>query len=323
MATAMNDDQLEFDLGEGEKAATVTLGDGEEGDGAKDESEAPAKEATAAPKQEEPGASHADELGSVNEAVQKRIAKLTAKMREAERREQAALEYAKGLQAQTQDLQQRLVHTDYSRLNEAKARLETQQTALRQIIAKAREEGDLNTEIEAQERLTALLQEKGQVAQWLQQQDQARQQQPQQSDPAAAPARGRPQPPAAAPAKPDERAEEWAAQNKWFGQNRVMTYAAWGIHQDLVENEGVDPTSDEYYTELDRRIRDEFPKHFAGEQSSNQPTRQQRPAPAVAPAARSSGINSARRTVRLSPSQVAIAKKLGVPLEEYAKYVKE
>jgi phage I-like protein len=96
-----------------------------------------------------------------------------------------------------------------------------------------------------------------------------------------------------------------------------MTYAAWGIHQTLVEQEGVDPNSEEYYTELDRRVRDTFPSKFKEE------SRQQRSAPAVAPAARSSGINSARRTVRLSPSQVAIAKKLGVPLEEYAKYVKE
>jgi hypothetical protein len=103
----------------------------------------------------------------------------------------------------------------------------------------------------------------------------------------------------------------------------MLTYAAWGIHQELIEKEGVDPQSSEYYTELDRRLRDEFPKKFAGEQSSNQSSRQQRSAPAVAPASRSSGINSARRTVRLSPSQVAIAKKLGVPLEEYAKYVKE
>ena len=220
-----------------------------------------------------------------------------------------ALPISRGLQSQTQELQQRLVHTDYSRLNEAKVRLETQQTQLRQIIAKAREEGDLNTEIEAQERLTGLLQEKGQVSQWLQQQEQARQRQQEQPAPQQVQQRQQPKP-------PDERAETWAAKNEWFGQNRVMTYAAWGIHQDLIEKEGVDPASDEYYTELDRRIREEFPKNFASEQSQNQTNRQQRPAPAVAPASRSSGINSARRTVRLSPSQVAIAKKLGVPLEE-------
>lgn len=313
MATAMNDDQLEFDLGEDEKSATVTVSD---------EQEKP-EQASAAPVQEEQEQSsqqtHADELGAVNDAVQKRISKLTARMREAERREQAALEYAKGLQSQAQSLQQKLINTDYSRLNEAKTRMETQQTALRQIIQKAREEGDITTEIEAQERLTALLQEKNQVSQWLHQQQEAVRQPEQTYAPAQAPAPA----PRQQPAAPDPRAEEWAARNEWFGQNRVMTYAAWGIHQDLIEREGIDPNSDEYYTELDRRIRDQFPKNFADDRSSNQSTRQQRSAPAVAPASRSSGINSARRTVRLSPSQVAIAKKLGVPLEEYAKYVKE
>jgi len=134
----------------------------------------------------------------------------------------------------------------------------------------------------------------------------------------AQPAAARTRPPA-----PDPRAEEWAAQNAWFGKDRTMTCAAWGIHQTLVEEEGIDPNSDEYYTELDQRIRDQFPKKFADAQASSQSPRQQRSAPAVAPAARSSGVNSVRRTVRLSPSQVAIAKKLGVPLEEYAKYVKE
>jgi len=315
MANQMDNEQLEFDLGADEKAATVTFDNDADGNEEAGKVSSQPEQSAAASEQKESSA-QADELGSVNEAVQKRIAKLTAKMREAERREQAAVEYAKGLQSQAQQLQQKLVHTDYSRLNEAKARMETQQTALRQIIQKAREEGDINTEMEAQERLTGLLQEKTQVSQWLQQQEVARQQPAQQEVPQAR--QRQVQQPA-----PDERAEEWAAKNEWFGQNRVMTYAAWGIHQDLIEREGIDPQSDEYYTELNRRIRDEFPRHFAGEQSSNQSTRQQRSAPAVAPASRSSGINSARRTVRLSPSQVAIAKKLGVPLEEYAKYVKE
>lgn len=313
MATLMNDDQLEFDLGADEKATNVTVGEEPE---AREAAPAPAPE----PAERSESQTHADELSSVNDAVQKRISKLTARMREAERREQAALEYAKGLQAQTQTLQQRLVSTDYDRLNEAKARLDTQQMALRQIIQKAREENDVNTEIEAQERLATLVHEQRQVGQWLQQQKAVQQSAPN-------PMLATPQASSVAPvqqkAAPDPRAEDWAARNEWFGQNRVMTYAAWGIHQDLIEKEGVDPNSDEYYTELDRRIRDQFPKQFAGEQSPNQYSRQQRPAPAVAPAARSSGINSARRTVRLTPSQVAIAKKLGVPLEEYAKYVKE
>lgn len=296
MATAINDDQLSFDLGEDEKAATVTFNEP-----AEDNKKAPEADVV----QE---SSHADEVGAVNEAVQKRIAKLTAKMREAERREQAALEFAKGLQSQTQNLQQRLVHTDYNRLHEAKSRLDTQQTQLRQIIKRAREEGDIDTETEAQQRLSELTLEQRQVSGWLQQQEVAVRN--------PAPQQQYIQPRQQAP-EPDERAESWAARNTWFGQDRVLTYAAWGIHQDLIEREGVDPQSDEYYTELDRRLRDEFPKKFAND------SRQQRSAPAVAPASRSSGINSARRTVRLTPSQVAIAKKLGVPLEEYAKYVKE
>ena len=303
MTQVMNDSQLEFDLGDGEKATDVTF-DRPEGD---ESPAAPEPEAKIFQKED---AAPKNELDEISEGVQKRISKLTARMREAERREQAALEYAKGLQNQTQTLQQKLVQTDYSRLNEAKTRLETQQTQLRQIIAKAREENDINTELEAQERLSALGGEQRQVAGWLQTQQEAVQQQSyQQAQPAPAPVQPR--------AQPNPQAEEWAEKNSWFGQDRVMTYAAWGIHQTLVEQEGVDPNSDEYYTELDKRVRDTFPNKFKEE------TRQQRSAPAVAPAARSSGINSARRTVRLSPSQVAIAKKLGVPLEEYAKYVKE
>jgi len=305
MTQVLNDSQLEFDLGEGEKATDVSF-DRPEGD----ESPATPEQETQIFQKPEQDSAPKNELDEVSEGVQKRISKLTARMREAERREQAALEYAKGLQNQTQSLQQKLVQTDYSRLNEAKTRLETQQVQLRQIIAKAREENDVNTELEAQERLSALGGEQRQVASWLQTQQEAVQQQSyQQAQPAPAPQPQRP--------TPSPRAEEWAEQNSWFGQDRVMTYAAWGIHQTLVEQEGVDPNSDEYYTELNKRVRDTFPDKFRDQ------TRQQRSAPAVAPAARSSGINSARRTVRLSPSQVAIAKKLGVPLEEYAKYVKE
>ena len=304
MTQVMNDSQLEFDLGEGEKATDVSF-DRPEGD----ESPAEPEQETKIFQKPEQESAPKNELDEISEGVQKRISKLTARMREAERREQAALEYAKGLQNQTQSLQQKLVQTDYSRLNEAKTRLETQQVQLRQIIAKAREENDVSTELEAQERLSALSGEQRQVAGWLQTQQETIKQQseaPVQQAPVQQPQRPQPNP----------RAEDWAEQNSWFGQDRVMTYAAWGIHQTLVEQEGVDPNSEEYYTELDKRVRSTFPDKFSQ-------SRQQRSAPAVAPAARSSGINSARRTVRLSPSQVAIAKKLGVPLEEYAKYVKE
>lgn len=319
MANTVPDTQLEFDLGADEKPAEITLDE---------PSRAPEQAEQALERRPEPEArtqqSEKDELDTVSDAVQKRIAKLTARMRESERREQAALEYAKGLQQQAQELQQKLVHTDYSRLNEAKTRLETQQATLKAIIKKAREENDIDTETEATQRLSELTMEQRQVSGWLQTQEQQVKQAAQQTTQAPAQpyqqqvAQQAPRP----PAPPSPKAEDWASRNQWFGQDRVMTYAAWGIHQTLVENEGFDPNSDDYYTELDRRIREEFPKRFADE-NQQQVSRAQRSAPAVAPATRSSGINSARRTVRLSPSQVAIAKKLNVPLEEYAKYVKE
>lgn len=313
MATAtVPDSQLEFDLGENEVATDISIN--EEGNAEIHEAPSPSADTQA----------NREELDAISDNVQKRIAKLTARMREAERREQAAIEYAKGLQTQTQTLQQKLVHTDYSRLNEAKTRLDTQQATLKAIIRKAREEGDIDTETEANQRLTDLMMEQRQVASWLQsqgqqvqayQQPQNYQQQVQQQYQAPAPQPQRP--------TPSPQAEEWAERNPWFGQDRVMTYAAWGIHETLVSQEGIDPNSEEYYTELDRRLQEEFPNKFQNRSSAQQPIRQQRSAPAVAPATRSSGINNVRRTVRLSPSQVAIAKKLGVPIEEYAKYVKE
>jgi len=301
------DDQLEFDLGEGEEETEVSLGEAE-GQENEETTEDRGNEKFAA----NPESAHREELEAVSDNVQKRISKLTARMREAERREQAAIDYAKGMHNQAQTLQQRLVNTDFSRLSETKSRLETQQGTLKAIIRRAREEGDIDTETEAQQRLTDLVMEQRQVAGWLQQQQQQIENYKQ------APQQAQQQAPSPKPA-PSPRAERWAESNPWFGQDRVLTYAAWGMHQTLVEQEGVDPNTEEYYTELDRRLRDEFPKRFA----TAQPNRQQRSVPAVAPASRSSGVNSARRTVRLSPSQVAIAKKLGVPLEEYAKYVKE
>ena len=313
MATAtVPDSQLEFDLGENEVATDISINE-----------EGKAEVQEAAPESAEP-ASNREELETISDNVQKRIAKLTARMREAERREQAAIEYAKGLQTQTQTLQQKLVNTDYSRLNEAKTRLETQQATLKAIIRKAREEGDIDTETEAQQRLADLVYEQRQVAGWLQDQQQQvetykQAPQPQQQ----APQQQAYQQPAPQQPRPSPQAEEWAERNPWFGQDRVMTYAAWGIHETLVSQEGIDPNSEEYYTELDRRLQEEFPNKFQNRSSAQQPIRQQRSAPAVAPATRSSGINNVRRTVRLSPSQVAIAKKLGVPIEEYAKYVKE
>lgn len=313
MANSVPDSQLEFELGEGEEETTVQVPELEDNDPRSEDAPAPEPAPVEAKKQE----SVSQELDVVSENVQKRIAKLTAKMREAERREQAAVEYAKSVYAQSQELQKRLEVTDTSRLNEAKTRMETQAATLKSIIRRAREEGDIDTETEAHERLLQLTMESQQVSQHLssraqQEEQQAAQQQyaPQRQVQQPAPQRKQPSP----------KAEQWAEQNPWFGQDRTLTYAAWGIHASMVEEEGFDPESDEYYTELDNRLRGEFPNKF---KSAEPVTRQRQNVPAVAPASRSSGVNSARKTVKLSPSQVAIAKKLGVPLEEYAKHVKE
>ena len=295
----MTDQQeLEFDVGEGEKSATVMVDEPENENPNVIEEEEPVEA-----KKE----SASDELDRVSEQVQKRIDKLTARMREAQRREQAALEYAKGLQEQANALRQSLNTVDEVRLNESSGRISSQLLALKQIIKKAREEGDIDTETDAQERMASLLYEQQQVASYAAQRQAQAVQQPVHQI----------QQPVQQPRKPSPKAENWAEKNPWFGEDRVLTYAAWGIHQKLIEEEGFDPESDEYYDELDSRLRIEFPNRF---EQNRKPKNVQ----SVAPATRSSGVTSSgRRTVKLSPSQVAIARKLGVPLEEYAKYVKE
>lgn len=301
---------IELDLGENPKSITVSLGDTQT-DQTEDSKPTVVHEPRTKPDGEQ------NELGQYSEKVQKRIDRLTAKLRETERREVAALEYARNVQGQAQQFEQRLHQTDTGRLSEAKTRAETQAMTLKQIIRKAREEGDIDTETEALERLTGLQMEQRQIAE---QAYHRANYQPQIQTP----------PPYVAPQQQkqaDPRAEEWAEQNEWFGKNTVMTHTAWGIHRQLIESEGFDTQTDEYYDELNRRIRDAFPKEFQNsrEEQIEQPRtpRAQRPVQAVAPANRSSGVNSARRSVRLSPSQVAIARKLNVPLEEYAKYVKD
>jgi hypothetical protein len=309
MTNTVPDSQLEFNLGEGEQETLVDVPELE----SPEESPAPSA-AKPEPAPETAQTKHSEELDNVSENVQRRISKLTAKMREAERREQAALEYARSVHAKAQELEQKLVVTDTNRLSETKTRITTQADQLKAIIRRAREEGDIDTETEAQERLMQLSLEQQQVNSWLQYQQQ---QQAQAPAPQPAPVQQ------AAPAKrpPSMKAEDWASKNEWFGKDKPMTYAAWGIHATMVDEEGFDPESDEYYTELDNRIRQEFPHRFVPAQQTQQ--RQRQNVPAVAPATRSSGVSSARRSVKLTPSQVAIAKKLGVPLEEYAKYVKE
>ena len=311
----MADEELDFKVGEeDESPATVEIkedGTAQILEGA--EPEAPIVETPAAAA--EPQNS---ELDDYSDKVKKRIDKLTARLRETERREQAALEYARSVQEKAQLMEQQAAQMDTARLTEAKSRIDTQTVALKQIIRKAREEGDYDTEMEAQERLTQILLEQRDIQEATARRQAPVQQveQPQQ----AAPVQRQPLQ-QQAPVY-DPKAEAWAEENEWFGTDVAMTHAAQGIHRQLVLVEKFDPTSDEYYDELNSRLHEAFPTKFK-QKSTEQNTRTNRPVQTVAPASRSSGVNNARRTVKLSPSQVAIAKKLGVPLDEYAKYVKE
>ena len=246
-------------------------------------------------------------------SVQRRIDKLTKRMRESERREQAAVEYAQNVQTESNALKTRMKSLDEGYLSEYGGRITSEQESAENTLRSAMELGDTDAVVVAQRKLTELavaqerlnqakVQQQQQV-QYQQLQEQQRQQQQQQAPAAPQPA-----------AETDPKAEAWAARNEWFGKDEAMTFAAFGLHKRLVEDEEFDPTSNEYYSELDKRMRNEFPQKLNGG------TR--KPSQTVASVSRS-GSPGRSRKVRLTPSQVAIAKKLGVPLEEYAKYVKE
>ena len=250
-----------------------------------------------------------DQFSKAETATQKRIDRLTKKMREAERREQEAIKYAQAVQTEATGLKNRMSHMDTNYVNEYTNRVNTQVQQAENELARAIEMGDSKASVEAQRNLTKLAIQQDRAEQAKSQQERSRQQQQ-----AAAQHQSRQPMPAQAPKRPDPKAENWAMKNSWFGQDEAMTYAAFGIHKKLVEDEGFDPTSDDYYNELDRRISSKFVN--AGN------TANRRPAQTVVGASRTPSGRIGRK-VRLTPSQVAIAKKLGVPLEEYAKYVKE
>jgi len=257
---------------------------------------------------------NSDELETYSKGVQKRISRLTEKYRKEERDRQEAVRVAQQLLQEKQQLEGRLKQLDSGYLNEYGARIEAQVTSARRNYKDAYDAGDTDKMIEAQEALARATSDKDRYEiakqradQRLQAPEQQQTQQqyvPQQQQQQAAPA-------------VDQKAQGWAEKNTWFGQDEVMTYAAFGVHRRLVEEEGFDPQSDEYYSEIDRRMRSEFPNKLKVEKRSGN----SQVAPAGSSASRST--KSGRRTVKLSPSQIAIAKKLNVPLEEYAKYVKD
>jgi hypothetical protein len=250
-----------------------------------------------------------DPFQRADAAMKKRINRLTKKMREAERQREEALRYAQQVQDEAQTLKSRLSNLDNSYVEEYTTRVSTQLAQAEAELSRAIEMGDSKGTVEAQRKLTALAIQADRAEQAKQQQLRYSQQQAAaQQHPARQPM------PAQQPRRPDPKAEQWALRNSWFGQDDAMTYAAFGIHKKLIEDEGFDPQSDEYYNELDRRISSRF---------GNQQKPANRPAQTVAGASRVTATGRSGRKVRLTPSQVAIAKKLGVPLEEYAKYVKE
>jgi len=245
------------------------------------------------------------ELDDYSEGVQKRIAKLTKKWREAERQKEAALDYAKNVKAEQESLKTKLSTIEPNYVTAMEGRVRSGLQAAQAALTKARDEGNISAEVEAQKMIARLGVEEARVANLKKTSEMKKPEEVKEKtlEEVLAP----PKQPA------DPKAEEWADKNPWFGSDSAMTYTAFDLHKKLTEEEGFDAQSDEYYKEIDRRMRLDFPHKFG----KTEDTVTTKPTQTVASAKRS--VNTSRKTVRLTPSQVTIAKKLGVPLEEYAK----
>lgn len=304
MADAAEETQYELDVGEAEETE-VELPESPPAEQEENEPEQHVESAQSSGPDEE--------MEQYSESVQKRINRLTKKMREAERQREEAIRYAQNVQSEAESIRQRMQTLDQGYMTEYGNRLQLEQQQAEAELRRAVELGDADATVQAQKRLTNLSIAANGYSQ-AQRQAQARaQQQPQapmipQVAPQAAPQQQR----------PDPKAEQWAEKNTWFGQDEAMTFAAFGIHKKLIEDEGFDPQSEDYYNALDDRIRREFPHKFGENTGASR-----RPAQTVAGVSRSTTTGRGNKRVKLSQTQVAIAKKLGVPLEEYAKYVKE
>jgi len=256
--------------------------------------------------QEEKTTENKQELEEYSDGVKKRIAKLTKKMREAERQKEAALEYAKGIKAEADKTKSKLSTMEPGYMIAMEGRVKSGLQAASAKLTAAREAGDIPAEVEAQKDIARLGLEEARVEMMKKRVATESKQKPVEQptlNQAIAPKT----------IATDPKAEEWAVKNEWFGKDSAMTYTAFDLHKKLTEEEGMDASTDEYYEEIDKRIRIDFPHKFDKQEVkvTTKPTQQ------VASAKRS--VNPSRKTVRLTPSQVTIAKKLGVPLEEYAK----
>ena len=247
------------------------------------------------------------DLQDYSEKVQKRIKKLTFQAKEAERRERAAVDYAKGLKNKYETAEKKLENLDTDYLKQYDARIEAEREKAKSALKTAYESQDTDAIMEAQDNLTKLAVEKEKVSISLGEKEIKKKEvesQPAEQTPISEP-------------RISQKAQTWAEDNNWFGSDRVLTSAAMGIHEDLLQ-EGIDAETDEYYNQINKRMKEYFPQKFA--ESSTEETTKATPVQNVASVSRRSG---GRKSVKLTKSQVVIAKKLGVPLEEYAKYVKE
>jgi hypothetical protein len=248
-----------------------------------------------------------DELDQISDSVQKRIDKLTYKMREAERQRDEAVNYAQSINANNSQLKEKLKNSDSSLFKEYDNRVQSEIAGAKILLKEAQDVGDGAAIADATEKLSRASAEAENLrrlaAQQAVREKNVSQEVPKEDyQPTLQPQA----------AKPDPKAEEWAEKNKWFGDDQAMTFAAFGIHKQLVES-GYDPSSDDYYAEVDRQMKDNFPHKFSQEQSA--------PVQQVAASSRGAGGKKSSRKIKLTPSQVAIAKRLNVPLEEYAKHI--
>ena len=297
----------EVELGNNEQAKAVAEEKKEEKIEVQQEPEKPVVEAKVEDKKVD---SKKDGLEEYSESVKKRIAKLTHKIREAERQREEAIHFANSVKAEKEQIESRILKTDQRYVSEFESRVKSSLDNAKVALRSAINAGDVDAQVSAQEQIAQLTMEAARLSSIKSSQELPKQQKEVTINP---------QQQFAQNPQTDPKAEEWASRNSWFGNDSAMTYTAFDVHKKLVEEEGMDPRSDEYYAEIDKRIRLEFPHKFATKETiSTENT--VKPVQNVASANRPSQ-SGRKKTVRLTPSQVAIAKRLGVPLEEYAKHL--
>ena len=296
-----------IDVGDADEAVTeVNLDEQQPKEAAKEEEKIEVEQVEAKPVEEKKEEKKEDELEKYSEGVQKRIAKLTRKMREAERQREEAVAFAQSAKQDKELMESKLSKLDKSYVSEFENRVKTNMDAARQALKVAIEAGDVDGQVSAQEQIARLSSDAVRLGQ-LKAAEEIKTEKKVNINPQRRSNTNIPT---------DPKAEDWASNNSWFGNDSAMTYTAFDIHKQLVEKEGFDPKSREYYEEVDKRIRVEFPHKF--DKIEGNTTERTKPVQNVASAKRSASTKG-RKTVKLTPSQVAIAKRLGVPLEEYAK----